>query len=199
MAPFDYPADPHARKHGPRGYSDYPSFRPWLRDEFTFRCVYCLAREQWGRVTGEFGLDHFEPKARSPQQVVDYGNLLYCCRSCNALKGNADIPDPCTWLTANQVRVKPDGTIEGLTREAKKIIRILGLDSDSCTRWRRIWMRNIELAAEHSPDHYVQLMGFPQDLPNLSRLQPPKGNSRPEGIQRSYYAMRQRGELPETF
>ena len=57
-APFDYPA-PHLRRHGPMGYADYASYRPWLRDEFSFRCVYCLLREQWGRVRGLFDLDHF--------------------------------------------------------------------------------------------------------------------------------------------
>jgi hypothetical protein len=53
MPPFDYPAVPLVRSHGPLGYSDYESYRAWLRDEFAFRCVYCLSREQWGRVTGE--------------------------------------------------------------------------------------------------------------------------------------------------
>lgn len=50
--PFNYPDAPHRRRHGPRGYADYASYRPWLRDEFTFRCVYCLLREQWGLVRG---------------------------------------------------------------------------------------------------------------------------------------------------
>lgn len=59
--------------------------------------------------------------------------------------------------------------------------------------------RNMELAAEDSRDQYVQLMGFPDDLPDLSRLRPPEGNSRPEGVQQSYFAQRQRGELPETY
>ncbi len=36
---FVYPTLPHVRRHGPRGYADYPSYRPWLRDEFAFRCV----------------------------------------------------------------------------------------------------------------------------------------------------------------
>src|SRR5205085_2403491 len=42
--PFTYP---HVWRHGPRGYADYPSYRPWRRDEFTFCCVYCLLREWW--------------------------------------------------------------------------------------------------------------------------------------------------------
>ena len=38
---------------GPRGYSEHENYRPWLRDEFAFRCVYCLARERWHK--GEYG------------------------------------------------------------------------------------------------------------------------------------------------
>jgi hypothetical protein len=144
-------------------------------------------------------VDHFQPQTRSPHQALDYDNLLYCCHSCNALKGDADTPDPCTALTAEQIRVKVDGTIEGLSREARKIIRLLALDSESCNRWRRLWLRNIELAAEHSPDQYVQLMGFPDDFPDLSRLRPPGGNSRLGGVEQSYFAQRQRGELPEIY
>jgi hypothetical protein len=37
MTPFSYPTTPHVRRHGPQGYADYASFRPWLRDEFTFK------------------------------------------------------------------------------------------------------------------------------------------------------------------
>ena len=42
-------------------------------------------------------------------------------------------------------------------------------------------------------------MGFPEDLPDLSELRPPDGNSRPEGVAQSYSALRERGELPETY
>jgi hypothetical protein len=170
-----------------------------LRDEFTFRCVYCLAREQWGRVTGEFDLDHFRAQAKSVELALDYDNLLYCCQSCNVLKGTTDIPDPATALTADTARVNADGTIQGLTRDARKIIRTLALDSPSYNRWRLIWMRNLELAAEADPVHYRRLLGFPEDLPNLSALRPPDGNSRPKGIEQSYFAQRERRELPETY
>ena len=44
---FAYPRELHERRHGPLGYLDYGDYRPWLRDEFQFRCVYCLCRERW--------------------------------------------------------------------------------------------------------------------------------------------------------
>jgi hypothetical protein len=78
---FTYPPQAHVRRHGPAGYQDYASYRPWLRDEFTFRCVYCLIRECWGRRTGEFDLDHFVPQSLDPEAEVVYDNLLYACHS----------------------------------------------------------------------------------------------------------------------
>jgi len=59
VSAFDYPPAPLVRIHGPQGYARYELYRAWLRDEFAFRYVYCLSREQWGRVTGEFDLDPF--------------------------------------------------------------------------------------------------------------------------------------------
>src|ERR1700747_1512380 len=91
---FSYPLARHSRRHGPQGYAAYPSFRPWLRDEFCFRYVYCLIREQWGRVSGEFDLDHYEPQSLRPQKAVDYDNLLYSCAACNVAKGDQLVPDP---------------------------------------------------------------------------------------------------------
>lgn len=86
MEPFDYPLASHQRRHGPRGYSQPESYQPWLRDEFSFRCVYCLIREQWGRVTGEFDVEHFRPQAINPELATVYDNLLYACGRCNGAK-----------------------------------------------------------------------------------------------------------------
>ncbi len=83
---FDYPESRSERIHGPAGYASYESYRPWLRDEFTFRCVYCLKRETWGQVTGEFELDHFQPQSLAPHLSLDYFNLVYACRRCNSVK-----------------------------------------------------------------------------------------------------------------
>ena len=57
MTPFTYPSAPIVRRHDPIGYLDYDSFRPWLRDEFRFRCVYCLRRERWEPDLGVFEID----------------------------------------------------------------------------------------------------------------------------------------------
>jgi 5-methylcytosine-specific restriction endonuclease McrA len=103
MNPFTYPATAHQRKHGPHGYAEAESFRPWLRDEFRFRCVYCLQREQWGKLRGSYSLDHFLPQAFYPEQALASDNLLYSCSACNAGKGAQRIPNPEKGLTGEDV------------------------------------------------------------------------------------------------
>ena len=118
MTPFTYPTESHVRRHGPQRYADAASYRPWLRDEFAFRCVYCLFREQWGRLRGTFEVEHFRPIASHPGDALSYDNLLYGCSACNAGKGKQLVPDPLTTLVGGDVWVDEDSTIEGRTRQA---------------------------------------------------------------------------------
>src|ERR1035438_5001554 len=96
MIGFDYPTSAYIRRHGPGGYKDYNSYRDWLRDEFTFRCVYCLHREQWDIRGVTFHIDHFVPSSVHPDGKCEYPNLLYACATCNEAKQDIlDIPNPC--------------------------------------------------------------------------------------------------------
>jgi hypothetical protein len=199
MNPFTYPASAHARRHGPHAYADPESYRPWLRDEFTFRCVYCLLREQWGQVRGIYAIDHFLAVAHHPGRANDYDNLLYSCVTCNAAKRDRSVPDPLTVLTSPAVRVDEDGTIQADEPEAARLIELLGLDSDQSTEFRMLWLGIVALAGRHDPALYRRLLGYPADLPDLARLRPPGGNSKPEGVEQSHFARRQNGTLPETY
>jgi hypothetical protein len=42
-------------------------------------------------------------------------------------------------------------------------------------------------------------MGFPGDLPDVARLRPPRGNSRTDGIELSYFVLKQKQMLRETY
>jgi hypothetical protein len=196
--PFVYPDSAHVRLHGPYGYSDYQRFRPWLRDEFRFRCVYCLKREQWGLVRRQYDLDHFLPQAHSPAGVLDYDNLLYACSACNSAKGKEIVPNACECMLHGQVFVNEDGTIEGRTTNSRRLIRMLGLDDAEYREFRRMWIDVVALARGRDPDLFQRLMKYPDNLPNLATLRP-VGNSRPQGVRQSCYARRQRGQLPETY
>jgi hypothetical protein len=197
--PFVYPPLPHVRRHGPQGYSDYASYRPWLGDEFSFRCVYCLMREQWGHVWGIYAIDHFLPVAHHPVGVTDYDNLVYACVTCNTAKGDRMVPDPLAVLTSLNIRVEEDGTIHTDNAEAARLIELLGLDHVESTEFRLLWIGIISLAARYEPALYRRLMSYPDDLPDLGRLQPPGGNSRPQGVASSTFALRERGDLPVCY
>lgn len=195
---FNYPKRHSDRTHGPAGYRSYESFRPWLRDEFTFRCVYCLKRETWGQVTGEFELDHFEPQSLAHHRTLDYFNLVYACRRCNTVKLDQKIHDPLAILSSDLVVTLPDGFLSSDDIDANRLIQQIDLNAPKLRRWRVMWMRIIDLAKDRDAELYQQLTCFPEDLPDLGRLRPPS-NSRPEGIEVSWHAKRRRGQLPESF
>jgi len=197
-APFNYPAEPHVRRHGPAGYEDYHSYLDWLRDEFCFRCPMCLQREQWVRKRGEYHIDHFMPQACHPALELEYDNLLYACVHCNSVKGELAIPDPCKVGFGECIEILPDGAVNALSRDGEVLIDVLRLDDDDSTEFRRHWLGIIDLARQHDRELFMELMGFPSDLPDLSKKQPPK-NSRAEGVADSYFERRRRGELPGTY
>lgn len=198
-APFEYALTPHVRRHGPLGYADYASYRPWLRDEFAFRCVYCLRREAWCGVFGAFALDHFLPVKHRPDLRTEYANLLYVCGPCNLRKGERSVPDPLAHALSNHLLVHADGRIEARSRECQQIVRVLQLDARDLVEYRALWIDVLRLAGSHDPILYRRILGFPHDLPDLRVLEPPDGNSRPEGIAHSYFCLRARGDLPTTY
>jgi hypothetical protein len=193
---FEYLQPKDQRRHGPVGYATYESYRPWLRDEFDFRCVYCLKRETWGQVTSEFELDHFEPQSINPQSRLNYLNLVYSCRRCNAVKRNQTVADPFRLLRATLLTTLPDGSLRSTDGDTHRLIRQLDLNSPNLKAWRVMWIRIVALAKDRDPALYFQLVGFPKDLPNLRKLRPPR-NIRKDNL--SWFDRRQRGELPDEY
>lgn len=196
-APFTYPSTHRARRHGPQGYATHASFLPWLRDEFAFRCVYCLIREVW--YPASFHIDHFLPTVYNPELELEYSNLIYSCASCNARKQDLLLPDPTKVLLDQNLHVLSDGTLEPLTSETRLLVRRLGLDNRRYRDFRKLWIGIVTLAQQADPELFRRLMGFPDDLPDLASLRPPAGNTRPEGIAQSHLERRKRSELPETY
>ncbi|MBW3596920.1 MAG: HNH endonuclease, partial [Planctomycetes bacterium] len=192
-----YPTDPHIRRHGPI-YARYESYRPWLRDEFSFRCVYCLKREQWGILRGTFDIDHFLPQQTAPGRMTDYDNLVYSCAGCNAAKRALVLPDPSQVLVYPNVVVHSDGRIQGRSSEAKAMIEQLDLDGPAYREYRRLMIDIVALARRFDVEVYEKLLGFPDTLPDLSAKRP-QANRRPGGVQHSFRARQKRGELPSVY
>lgn len=194
---FQYPTGPHCRKHGPGGYADYEQYRDWLRDEFSFRCVICLLREQWAERVGRFHIDHMFPQASHPQLRLTYDNLLYLCIHCNQVKLAKHSPDPCTLDLHSCLAISDDGTIHASTTDGQRLIDVFRLDSPDRTEYRAKLLR-ILCCAERSGVAMKDWLGYPRRLPDLRRKRAPV-NSRPQGIQDCCFIRRERGVLAELY
>lgn len=123
--PFRYPLVPHVYRHGPAGYKKYRYYRPWLEDEFLFRCVYCLKRQVWAP-TDVWAVDHIVPLCEAPLRECDYGNLVLACQSCNNLKLAAAVPDPVATAYGNCLKLDDDsGEVKALNEDGTILIRVL--------------------------------------------------------------------------
>jgi hypothetical protein len=166
--------------------------------------VFCLVRERWRAPLTEydFVVEHLVPRSEAPERFCDYDNLLYACQACNCHKGDHwPVLDPCRVAYNQHLRVGDDGVIEGLSRAGKKLIKILRLDRQELTDFRRRLLRLFQLAQANPSSAMAALVGdmlcYPDDLPDLARLRPPEGNSRPEGTKESYFARRE--QLPPRY
>jgi len=204
--PFAYPLIPHSPAHGPGGYADYASYKPWLRDDFAFRCAYCLTREQWNPSGHDgFGVDHVVAQSAAPLLVLTYANLVYACNTCNSSKGAAPLP----WSSLNQavgihVSVRQDGFAVALTADGEAWILAFRLNSNAKVRLRLEKLTALRAKQTHPDDAdidhlYRRAFGYPDDLPDLSVLRPPGGNAVAGSESRSHFARRSRGELAAVY
>ena len=202
---FAYATEPSLRRHGPRGYHAPQQFKPWLRDEFLFRCVYCLVRERWHPDgDGGFSVEHLRPSSSAPELAVEYENLFYACCRCNAAKRDLEgILNPSTEPFANHLLVTSEGEIHGLTDAGIELIKVCQLDRPRLVEFRRGLFQILDLIQARDDPNQRELasrfFGFPANLPRLRLLRPPEGNTRPSGIELSCYELASRGHLPVTY
>lgn len=200
LLPFRYPVAMHQRRHGPSGYKDYKSFKPWLRDEFLFRCVFCLLRERWFPYEADFfGVDHLVPKTERPDLECNYENLLYCCNRCNSAKQIKRIIDPCSDPLGNHLEVVCNGTVKPRTKEGVYLIRAFNLNHKRSVAFRRRKIESLVRWEENGDTWSIHdALGFPEEMPDLSQ-QTRCQNSRPDGVRNSYFERHQRNELEPTY
>lgn len=208
---FTYPNLPHARKHGPKGYLRYTSYKDWLRDEFSFRCVYCLFRERnYPNGQAAFGVDHQVAKSAWMPWALVYENLVYACNLCNSAKGIQPVLDPCFQAFSNHLRVLMDGTLIGLSVDGNDLIDLLHLNRPNLIEKRlgliiieqmvqRASSSNLTLAEQAQINALKNELRYPLDLPDLGSLMPPRGNIRSAGVLNCFFALRAQGLLPDTY
>ena len=196
--PFQYPEHPHCRKHGPE-YTDPADYTDWLRDEFDFRCVYCMSRESWSRPRAVWAVEHLIPRKERPDLATEYTNLVLACAQCNSHKSSyADMPDPCKQAYGKLVSVSADGTITHHSREGLRLIRIASLDDADATEWRRKEIATTRNHKANDPAEYLKRMAFPTDLPDLANRRV-KNNSKPQGAKQCRFEQNKQGTLPPTY
>lgn len=68
-----------------------PSIKEKLLEMTNNKCAYCESRIE---LSGSYmEVEHFYPKSIYPQLVLDWDNLLPCCKTCNLKKGDTDPND----------------------------------------------------------------------------------------------------------
>ena len=196
--PFAYPDKPHRRRHAPRGYKKYRQYRPWLRDEFTFRCVYCLKRETWNVQLVEWHLDHLISQREDGARRNDYENLVYSCAACNLAKSHRRVPDPCKIAYGKDVEVDEEGNITWRKKgdPGHQLIRELGLDNEEYTTMRRKFLL-LHKFAQTNPQLMREFFGYPENMPDLTRENPPDGNDMAGSDLQSFHA--RRAILPDCY
>lgn len=198
IQPYAYPARPHRRRHGPAGYSSYESYRPWVEDEFYFRCIYCLNRKVWAP-TNIWAIDHLVSQDEAPELECEYDNLVFACQFCNQQKLANRVPDPCQVAYGKCLRVESDGKVTALNKQGTRLVEIIRLNHPRFIQERLKMMRLLKILAEHAPAEFQNLMNFPAGLPDLSALKPPGGNRRVQGLSESCLARKNRDDLPKTY
>lgn len=197
--PYRYPTQPRSRLHGPAGYKVYRDYRPWLEDEFLFRCVYCLKRQKWAR-TDIWAVDHLIPQAQAPELACAYDNLVLTCQWCNNRKLADNVPDPVAVAYGNCLQVEDaTGEVRALNEEGRILLRVLKLNSPQQIRTRLDTLRRLKVMARCAPEEWQHFMSYPEELPNLRRKKPPTGNSRNEGVEHCCYERKLRNELPDIY
>jgi hypothetical protein len=136
----------------PRTYSDYTTYRPFLRRDFRNRCAYCLRHEYHLGGEANCNIDHHRPVKGPygrPDLINVYSNLYWSCAECNQNKGDIwpdpeeeaggfRFIDPCNPEDDHDLhlQVHTDGTMEPLTPAGQYTFDNLKLWCDQLTFFR---------------------------------------------------------------
>lgn len=144
------------RRSNPPRHRSYQRYKPYLRDDFGYACVYCGIHENESGGPRFFTVEHYRPKSRFPELRNEYGNLLYACAVCNGYKGDdwpSDHPladgrgylDPCEHDLAEHVGPAGDDEVAGLTPVGRYMVERLHLNRGLLRKIRRLRREDEEL------------------------------------------------------
>ena len=148
-----------ARRETPPELSRYQGYKPYLRRDFYYSCVYCTVHENDLQGWRYFDVEHFRPKSLpqfSHLEVV-YSNLLYACSICNTYKSNdwpSDDPindgrgylDPCEHDYDDHFAIVSEVEIKGRSGVGQYMVEHLHLNRVQLQNLRR---RRVEAESMH--------------------------------------------------
>lgn len=128
--------------------------RETIRRAYNYSCGYCGVREE--EAASELEIDHFQP--RSEGGGKDVANLVYCCTTCNRLKGNfwpvGESPTHRRLLhpklddLTSHVREEADGRLTALTETGAFHLDRLRLNRTPLMALRRARLENAQTQQE---------------------------------------------------
>lgn len=144
------------RRTNPPRHKSYQRYKPYLREDFAYACVYCSIHENEAGGPRFFSVEHFRPKSRFPQLLTEYTNLFYACSVCNSYKSD-DWPsenpvddghgylDPCLHDYDEHFAATDDHRLVGRSKVATYMIERLHLNRGLLRKIRRLRREDEEL------------------------------------------------------
>ena len=134
--------------------------RQTVRRACNFACGYCGVREE--DAGSELELDHFKPRSLDGGDEPE--NLVYCCTTCNRIKGDfwaASIDEkrllhPQRDDLTLHLRQDSDGLLAALTETGKFHLKRLRLNRPPLVALRRTRMENANLREELRQSQAIQ-------------------------------------------
>lgn len=150
MPLFHYQKTIHERKLSPGPYSNYRTYKKYLREEFDAACVYCRMPDSLSEMKS-YAVEHYKPKSKFPELETEYSNLFYSCCSCNSYKGSfwpeethkkleQFIPNPCDHVMHSHLRLRPEGMIQHHSFAGEWTIDLLDLNDPGQIQKRKAFL-----------------------------------------------------------
>lgn len=136
----------------PEVVSHYSHWKEALAVEGRYQCVYCAIAEASFGGRRNFHVEHFRPKSKFPDLLLDYFNLFYACAICNTFKGNdwpsepvhdhtvATYPMPSAVDYSSLMVMDTDYTLRGCCTAGTYLVWRLALNRAQLVRERRMFV-----------------------------------------------------------
>ena len=126
--------------------------------------------------------------------------------ACGAIPTNAisDCPIRTRAPFGTCLSIDEDGIISALNVDGKDLIDLLHLNDSPAIDTRKTYIRIIKLKSDFPQNAevyelFLDAFGYPDHLPDLTSLRPPRGNLAKPGSVLSYHELRRLNQLSEVY